>query len=191
MLDVALKEWAIVCDLLLEGSAAVLLRKGGIHEEGGPGVFELEFPRFAMFPSWAHQRPLMIKAQYRDRVEVLDEPDELEMTGMGHAAAIWQVTSREAFDRLDDLHSWTAEQVDMRFDYKPDRPLYVMAVRAYRLATPKRIVNEPDYAGCRSWVPLRPLDEVDDEGATPALSDEAFAAIVKRVDEAMKTMDGG
>jgi hypothetical protein len=106
---------------------------------------------------------------------------------MGHAARIWRVTSRAAFDRLEDLHPWTAAQVDMRFDYKPDRPLYVMAVRAYRLKTEKVVVNGPDYSGCRSWVPLRPGDEVDESQAVPALSDEAFEVIVKRVDEAMGT----
>jgi hypothetical protein len=55
MIGVGLKEWAIVCDLLLEGKLAIMLRKGGIHESGGPGVFELEYPRCALFRSWAHQ----------------------------------------------------------------------------------------------------------------------------------------
>ena len=45
MLDIALKEWAVVCNLLLEGRLAVLLRKGGIAETGGAGVFELEHTR--------------------------------------------------------------------------------------------------------------------------------------------------
>lgn len=186
MLDVGLKEWAIICDLLLEGSLAILLRKGGIHELGGPGVFELENPRFVLFPSWAHQRPEMIQPAIRPRVQVLDEPEQIPLTGMGHVAHIWQVTSREAFDTLDDLHPWSVAQVDMRFDYKPHNPLYVMAVRAYRLAEPRVVTNYPEYAGCRSWVPFRPADEVDDAGAVAAMTDDAFDAIVARVDQAMQ-----
>lgn len=186
MIDMALKEWAIVCDLLLEGSMALLLRKGGIHEDGGPGVFELEHPHFALFPSWAHQKPEMIKEKFRARVQVLDEPDEVPLSGLGHASRIWQVTSRAAFDSLEDMHPWTKAQVDMRFDYKPHNPLYVMAVRAYRLTDVKVVANVPAYAGCRSWVPLSPADEVDQAHAMPSLADDAFHAIIARVDEAMK-----
>ncbi len=187
MIDIGLKEWAIVCDLLLEGSLAILLRKGGIHELGGPGVFELEHPRFVLFPSWAHQRPEMIKEAIRPRVQVLAEPAEVPLPGVGHAAKIWQIPGREAFDTLEDLHPWTAAQVDMRFNYKPQNPIYVMAVRAWRLPETKVVTNYPEYAGCKSWVPFRPEDEVDDSRLIPAMSDEAFGRIVQRVEDAMKS----
>src|SRR5688572_15413116 len=129
MLDVALKEWSVVCDLLMEGRLAILPRKGGIHEDAGPGAFRLEHPRFALFPSWAHQRPAMIKPEHRERVEVIEEPAEITFRAVAEAARIWEVPGRAAFDRLDDLHCWTEQQIDMRFDYKPDRPLYLVAVR--------------------------------------------------------------
>ena len=41
MLNVALKEWAIICDRLVAGDQAILLRKGGIDEADGPGRFRL------------------------------------------------------------------------------------------------------------------------------------------------------
>ncbi|MFW6031925.1 MAG: DUF1802 family protein [Phycisphaeraceae bacterium] len=186
MLDVALKEWKIVTDLLLEGELALLLRKGGIHERGGVAVFELEHPRFALFPAWLHQVPNRMKPPYRGRVERFrEEPGEVTLRGFGEAARIWQVPSREAFDQLDDLHVWSKPQIDMRFNYKPERPLYLMAVRVYQLAQPKTIPNREKYAGCRSWVPLEPADVVDDAGATPVLEDAAFERIVARCDAAM------
>ena len=37
MLDLALKEWAVICDLLATGRQTLVLRKGGIAEEQGPG----------------------------------------------------------------------------------------------------------------------------------------------------------
>jgi hypothetical protein len=182
-LNVGLKEWAIVCDLLLEGKLALLLRKGGIEERGGPGEFELEYPRFLLYPSWAHQRPEMIKEPHRARVQVLAEPGEIPFTGMGEAAHIWEVPSRAKFDQLDALHCWTRPQIDMRFLYRPDRPLYLVAVRAYRLQASKTVTNLPAYAGCKSWVPLSEADAVDVSGATPALDDAAFAGVVGRVNE--------
>ena len=187
MLDVALKEWAVICDLLAEGSLAFLLRKGGIFEDHGPGRFRLEYDRFALFPAWEHQRPERIKPAYRARVQVFDhEPEQITIGAIGHAVKLWQVPGRAAFDQLEDLHPWEPEQIDMRFNYKPERPLYLVAVRAYRLPRPVTIANGDTYAGCRSWVDLNAGDEVDDTGAEPVLSDGAFGELLVRMQAAMQ-----
>lgn len=186
MLDVALKEWSIVCDLLVEGRLSILLRKGGIHEFRGPGRFELEHRRFLLFPAWEHQNPEGMKEAFRGRVEVFDrEPAEVTFRGWAEVneGCIWVVPSRAAFDALDDLHVWAKPQIDMRFNYKPERPLYLVLPRVYRLATPRTIANQVSYAGCRSWVPLDEADAVDESGSEPVLNDEAFARLRERVDE--------
>jgi hypothetical protein len=186
-LDIALKEWAVVCDLLASGELAILLRKGGIEESAGPGRFELEHDRFALFPAWEHQKPDRIKEPFRDRVKVFDqEPSELTLRAMGVVTpeTIWPVPSREAFDQLDDLHCWTTPQIDMRFNYKPERPLYLMAVRVYRLPEAKTIANRETYAGCKSWVPLEAGDEVDVTNAQPVLEDAAFERVLERINRA-------
>ena len=185
MLDVALKEWSVVCDLLLEGRLSILLRKGGIHETGGPGVFELEHSRFALFPSWAHQKPEGIKPAWRGRVRVLDEPQEIPIIGLAEVVTIHPVGRREQLDALEDLHGWTQAYLDMRFNYKPDRPLYVIVVRAGRLAQGRVIRNHPQYAGCRSWVPLRPGDRIDDAGSQPVIAETAIEAVVAKVRSAV------
>lgn len=185
MIDLALKEWAIVCDLLATGRCCLLLRKGGIHETSGPGRFTLEHDRFAMFPAWEHERLDWIKPAFRVRDEpIAEEPTELALQAWAEAARIWQVPSRRAFDTLDDLHPWSAGQIDMRFHYKPERPLYLLALRVHRLNEPKVIANRPAFAGCRSWVPLPPEDRIDPHAATPAMPDDAFAAVLDRVDRA-------
>jgi len=185
MINVALKEWSVVCDLLAEGSLAFLLRKGGIHEDHGPGVFRLEHPRFAFFPSWAHQKPHMIKPALRDRVQVLEEPAEVTLSLIGEAVKIWQVPHRAAFEQLDDLHPWSEPYVDMRFNYKPDHPLYLVAVRCARLAQPKSVINDWTYGGCKSWVPLKEQDAIDPANAAPAITDDQFNALRDRIDKAL------
>lgn len=185
MLAVALKEWSIVCDLLREGMTAMVLRKGGIRERGGAGVFALEHRCFGLFPSWAHQQPLRIKAAWRDRVVVQDEPDQVTIHAVAEAAGIWQVPDRAAVDAVDDLHCWTAPQIDMRFAYKPNRPLYVVALRVATLVAPRTFEIDHNYAGCRSWVPLRPADALDDQDARSVLDDETFGCIIERLDAAM------
>lgn len=190
MLDTALKEWKIVCDLMAEGQLALLLRKGGIHEDRGPGRFEMDHQRFLLFPSWLHQKPEMIKPGARDRVELLDEPERVTLTAYGEAANIWEVPSRPAMEKLDDLHCWTAAQLDMRFGYRPENPLFLVAVRVFRLEKPVEIDNLLEYGGCRSWVPLRAEHRVDPEGAISVVDDRAFAKMVGRIDETFAAAGG-
>lgn len=186
MLDIALKEWAIVCDLLIDGQLALLLRKGGIHESGGPGVFSLEHSRFLLFPSWLHQKPEMVKPAFRNKMTILSaEPAEVTFRGMGEVAKIWQVKNRAQIDALDDLHCWTPAQIDMRFNYKPENPLYLMAIRASLLPTARTVKNTAAYSGCRSWVPLSGADRVEESGARTAIDDDAFAKLLNRVEKTM------
>ncbi|MDX1681823.1 MAG: DUF1802 family protein [Phycisphaeraceae bacterium] len=183
-LDVALKEWKIVWELVREGRFALLIRKGGIHERGGGG-FEVRHQKFACFPAWEHQRPEMIKSDWRERVVVQSEPEEVTLKAWAEPARIWQLTDRSAFDQLDELHPWTDAQIDMRFNYKPERPLWLMAVRAYDLAEPVTIPNRKAYAGCRSWVDLKPEDAVEVSREQPVMTDQAFKAVTAMVDLAL------
>ncbi|MEM1110073.1 MAG: DUF1802 family protein [Planctomycetota bacterium] len=182
MIDIALKEWSCVCDLLVEGKCCLLLRKGGIHEDGGPGRFKLEHDRFALFPAWEHETLEWIKPDLRPaRGPITEEPAEIVIRGYAEVAGIWEVPSREAFDQLDDLHPWLPPQIDMRFDYKPARPLYAMLVRAYRLVTPKVIWNRLAFAGCKSWVPLPSPDRLSKASTLPAISDAQLDNQRKRI----------
>ena len=52
---VAFKEWAGVCDALIEGRQTIIIRKGGISEGAGPGVFVPEHAEFWLYPTWVHQ----------------------------------------------------------------------------------------------------------------------------------------
>ena len=47
---VALKEWALVCEMLLAGRMTVLFRKGGINEKG----FWVEADDFLLYPTYFH-----------------------------------------------------------------------------------------------------------------------------------------
>ena len=87
---------------------------------------------------------------------------------------IIRVQSRAQMDALEAEHVWTPPLIDMRFNYRPANPLYLLLVRAYRLAQPVTIENTPAYAGCKSWVPLE--EKVSIEGWAPVLDDAAYSA---------------
>jgi hypothetical protein len=60
----------------------------------------------------------------------------------------------------------------MRFSYRPENPLYLLIVRAYRLHGTAAIENTPAYAGCKSWVPLDHAVATGD--AQPVLDDVKY-----------------
>jgi hypothetical protein len=178
-LYIALKEWDLTIRELLAGRQIVLLRKGGILESDNQ--FELEHPRFLFYPTFIHQNPDMVKPAKRPEIRrMAAEPSEVEITGYGEAARIFEVPSRAAMDALRDMHLWDEPLIDMRFAYRPEKPLYLVAVRAFRLARPAHVENTPAYAGCKSWVPLE--REIPLQGATPALATQQFDTLVRHIE---------
>jgi len=166
-----LKEWATVCQALETGRQVLLLRKGGIYEAAGE--FELENPQFLLFPTYLHQNLVMLKPADQAGFEARSsEPQQIRLSAAGEVTDIVQLKSRSQMDALDAEHVWTAPLIDMRFNYKPQNPLYLMLVRAYRLSEPVTVENTPEYAGCKSWVPLE--QTIDTSNAQPVIDDAAY-----------------
>lgn len=172
-LEIGLKEWAIVCSALAGGEQIVLLRKGGIYESAGE--FEVEHRQFLLFPTYLHQKQSMLKPpQAAAMVQRATEPEVVELAAAGVVTDIIRLNSRSQMDAIEDQHIWTAPLIDMRFNYRPENPLYLMLVRAWKLPAVVKLANTMEFAGCKSWVPLG--QAISTEGATPAMSDEAYAA---------------
>ena len=177
-LPIALKEWATVCHALETGRQMLLLRKGGIYEAAGE--FELENPQFLLFPTYLHQNLSMLKASDQAGFEPRSaEPAQVRISGAAEVTDIVQLKSRAQMDGLDAEHVWTAPLIDMRFNYKPHNPLYLMLVRAYRLPEPVTVENTPAYAGCKSWVPLD--EPIATAAAAPAIDDGAYDARRRKI----------
>ena len=171
-LNVALKEWASVCAALGEGRQIILLRKGGIYESGGE--FEIEHRQFVLFPTYLHQKAEMLKeSEHATLARVSAEPEKIDISLAAQITDIVQVSGRVAMDRLESEHIWAKPLIDMRFTYRPENPLYLLLVRAYRLPQLVTIQNTPAYAGCKSWVPLE--RGIDTGNSTPAMEDGEYA----------------
>jgi hypothetical protein len=187
-LAVALKEWELQIDAMLRGHQPFLLRKGGILESSNE--FELEHARFLFFPTVVHQDPRMVKEPWRAGIQrVREEPDKVAIRAYGEVVKIFEVPpgdmGRRRLEQLGDLYVWDTPLLDMRFAYRPEKPLYLVVVRAFELPRPEVIQNTLEYAGCKSWVPLQGAIEV--EGARAAMPDERLAGIVERTE---RTLDG-
>jgi hypothetical protein len=170
-LSIALKEWASVCNALETGRQMILLRKGGIYESAGE--FELENPQFLLFPTYLHQNLAMLKPSDQAGFEPRSaEPAEIRISIAAEVTDIVQLKSRGQMDALEAEHVWMPPLIDMRFNYKPQNPLYLMLVRAYRLSESVTVENTPAYAGCKSWVPLD--EPIETSGARPVLDDAVY-----------------
>ena len=171
-LQVALKEWDMVCRALGEGRQCILLRKGGILE--AIGGFEIEHRTFLLFPTFLHQNLAMLKPDAQAGFKQLsEEPAEITMQYGATVVDIVRLKERSQMDALDDQHIWTPPLIDMRYNYRPRNPLYLLTVRAFKLATAVTVKSTPEYAGCKSWVPLESSVSFD---ASWVMDDATFEA---------------
>lgn len=181
---IALKEWAVTCRALDQGTQVLLLRKGGIHEDGLD--FRVVHHQFVLYPSYEHQKPALVKPQWRaelaDTVAAAPPSAEIRFTHFAEVTSLVELMEQERLDRLDPLHLWTASYAQQRLHWKPRRPLTVMLVRTYRMK-PVTVPFLSEYAGCTSWVPL--AQDVPLEGLTPVLSDEEHQ---RRVGQVMRML---
>ena len=183
-LQVALKEWDVVCNALCSGQQHILLRKGGILESGGE--FELEENRFLLFPTFVHQNAAGLKAPYRQSVSIVrNEPEIIHFPGWASVKKVFRVPSRALMDKLFDLHIWDTPLIDMRFNYRPQYPLYLIVLRTWIFEHPPQIANALEFAGCKSWVPLPQAFSTG--GSVPVGGDEVLEAVKTRIVEAFSS----
>ena len=177
----ALKEWSAAVHALLDGRQTVLLRKGGIHEKR----FAVTAARFLLFPTVAHSHAGRVRAEHRQLLETAaaDSTEEAVVLRAGaKVVAAVEVNQPDRLEEIAALHIWTDESVRAdRLDFRPRHRLTVLVVQASPLVEPIRLARAPEYAGCKSWVPL-PVDPV---WADPVHDDAALHEIAERVRESV------
>lgn len=159
-LTVAFKEWAVICAALAAGRQSLIVRKGGIAEEGG--VFRPEHAEFLLYPTYFHEHRNGIKPEFLPLLEAADAAKPpagvVRFTHFVRVEKVTHVTSLETALALDSQHAWTPEVVTQRFHYRTPG-LFVLTVRVFRLAQPVEVVERPEFAGCKTWVMLdTPID---------------------------------
>jgi hypothetical protein len=181
----AFKEWAVVCRALAEGRQALILRKGGIAEEGG--VFRPDHAQFWLFPTYLHQKADGLKSPAAARLPEVDRDrppaDVVRLTHYVSVPAAFRAARLEQVLDLDPYHVWSEETVRQRFAYR-EPGLYVLPARVYAAATPIELPNRPEYDGCKTWVDFK--DEIRATG-TPVISDRTFADVLEAIDRAIHT----
>src|SRR2546423_1700005 len=144
----ALKEWASVIQALDRGDQVVLIRKGGLADPH----FGLEAERFYLFPTNYHDAGA-------------GEPAYVPITHWAGVVRTWQIRDFEPLNRLQSLVAMDRATLETRYNFRPDQAINVIAVRAWRLATPVNVAMTEAYGGRPSRVSLD--EEIDIDGSRP------------------------
>ncbi|MFY8269091.1 MAG: DUF1802 family protein [Terrimicrobiaceae bacterium] len=165
-MNVAFKEWAVVCEALGSGRQSVILRKGGIAE--GREGFAFKHPEFFLFPTWFHEQ---LEKTTLPGTTVLPPQIEGEIEIRFAAILEWShlVTDAALLPALRGFHILADSVVEERFHYDDTPGLHVGFVRVFRLNPPCRLPMRKSFAGCRSWIDLPDIEEAP---LVSTLSDE-------------------
>ena len=170
-----LKEWAVAVKALERGETTLVVRKGGIREK----AFAVKDSRFLLLPGYEHQRPELLKPEYRGLMEEIpDLTDEgpLRFTSFAEVRGAYEISEPESLAAVDPYHMWTPEYAESRFRWRPKKPLTVLVLRTYLLPEPVELPYSEAYGGCKSWIELE--EPVSIAGARATLDDESFERLV-------------
>ncbi|GAC1366136.1 MAG: DUF1802 family protein [Herpetosiphon sp.] len=176
----ALKEWAVEVDALNAGTTIMLLRKGGIREEGKH--FRVAHDEVVLYPTYEHQVPELLKPAYAPLVQPVAagwHPPTIPITTYARITDILQVSAAATVERLLPYHIWNERFAAERFGWKPRHPLFVLLLRAYRLPRTHHLPYVAGYGGCRSWIDLEQAVPVD--GLVPTIGDEPYNRLVAQI----------
>ena len=198
----ALKEWAVVCKALESGRQTILLRKGGIMEyrQG----FEVKHNDFFLYPTFEHQSKEYLQSDYLNEVDTIlgNRPVSNWNTIRTYAKAVEvrETNNERLLQQLRQFHIWNDHYVNIRLNYNPKRPMSVILLRVYKMSKPLEIENRPEFAGCKSWIPIpssnsvcEPSSDIDNMQHTPnrldsgighiqpVLADSEFSEIVANI----------
>ena len=192
--SVALKEWAAVVAALASGEQTVLFRKGGLRDGGGKTRgFTLKSGRFALFPTNYHPpngsaADVLARPEASRRAPDMRRGESVPLRVAADVTGAWTTHDPAVLDALEAHHVWSRETLASRLNWKPDAPIAVIEVRAYRADGAPSATLPPDverYGGCASWVDLPEPVAL----GVPALSDAEFAARAEALRSALEAVE--
>ena len=129
---VAFKEWAGVCDALTEGVQSIILRKGGIREGSGPGVFVPEHDEFWLYPTAVHQAQQGLRIAASGPRPTPAGPDGyLAIRALARVEMIGYIDDESRLPAIEEFHVLTEETVRKRFQYRTPG-LWILVARIWR-----------------------------------------------------------
>ncbi|MEB3340702.1 DUF1802 family protein [Okeania sp.] len=176
----AFKEWNVAVNALENGNTIMLLRKGGIKEQGGN--FTVAHQQVLLYPTVEHQDPSLLKPEYANQVEIVDSgwhPEKIKISSFSEITHIFPVSDKSTLNKLFSYHIWNEKFVSDRLKWKPQKNLYVLLLRTYKLSQVYEIFYQPEYGGCRSWINLtKPINITN---LIPVLNNDTYQSLSSEI----------
>ena len=171
---IAFKEWASVCDALLDGRQTIILRKGGVSEGTAPGFFVPEHSEFWLYPTWVHQAEQGVREGATGATPSPSIPGDgtVPIRALVRVELLGYVETEESLPSLEEHHVLTALRLSSSGSVTRRPGLWVLVARVWRHEPGHSIALTPEHAGCKTWVMLeQPLAT---RGLTPVFDEEAW-----------------
>lgn len=184
VIDWALKEWDAAVTALLQGQTVLLLRKGGIREQSGS--FSITARQVLLLPTLEHQKADLLKPEFWPESigsPGLEKPapadGKISFRGWATITNLFSVPSEADLSPLLPHLVWNQRFLQERSRWQPERPIYGLLLRTYRLSSPVQLPTHGGYRGCRSWVSLGETVTVDTRD--PTIAEAEYRAEVDRI----------
>ena len=179
------KDWAISCAALGEGKQVMLFRKAGIAETNDE--FKVEHPKFFLYPTWIHQTPEGVKEEHAGMLErVLAQRPAVGTNRIEYWSKVEEalvMTDMDQVMRQKDHHVWSQRTIEKRWDWAPERKLWMLLLKTYKLKTPIEFQIKDEYEGCFSWFNLQ--GEFENLPCEPVLPEEQWQSMAAKVRNAL------
>ena len=119
-MNVAFKEWSIICDTLGCGKQSLILRKGGIHE----GKKGFRFEKFALFPTRFHEQEERVRIDSEKLARPKTEYQIGEIVPIQYWAridSIWHLSQWKSIKALNEYHIWDEQIILDRYNWGKEK----------------------------------------------------------------------
>lgn len=174
--QIALKEWAVVLQALLEGSTILIVRKGGIIEPDRTD-FRLLHKKFWLFPTLLHQKEEDLSPAIRPAFEPAQAAyaaaqEQVPFGALATVAGAWHLQDEKRLEALAPFSPLAHHALVSRFHFGKAPGLWAVALRAFESAEQHVSPYLSIFGGCTSWVELP--EPLATGPLTPVLSQRAF-----------------
>ncbi|MEO7318162.1 MAG: DUF1802 family protein [Chthoniobacteraceae bacterium] len=156
-MNIAFKEWALVCEALGRGEQSIILRKGGIAE--GRAGFRFQHPEFLLLLTLFHEQAAKLRVPAETPLPAPRTDSQLEVRFSARVEWTQDIADWSKVQTLAPFHLWEEFEIEKRFLQDEKQMVSVAFIRVQRLSEPFIFPDSPRYGGCRSWVEIPALPE--------------------------------
>jgi hypothetical protein len=181
MVQLAYKEWAVICEALARGEQSLILHQSGT--DARDAGFLRNDAQFWLYPTFPPQQQTGIIEHAQPLLQQMEAerppPCAVRLRSWAEITTIYRVREELPALLLAHLHCYSEETVRQRLQGRRGG-LYVLVVRVWRAPQAQEITETEALAAAPCWV--EPVGPLATDHSTPAIDDDSFRIVRKQLD---------